>query len=272
MIDLHRNLLSGKPGRSTVGAFGVVLFVLSATGILMWLLGARNWRAWISTPKATSTGRFNYELHRLCGLWAYGFLALISFTGAGLAWPDTFKSAVQALGGQSSSVRAPKVKAELQRPLAEYLRAGRDAMPDGVTTEIRLPESSLDRPSQDRPSQDRSSKDQPAKGPVELRLHRAGDLAPSGNRVYLNPSTAAVLAVDRVADRPLGARFLASLAPLHYGEFGGLPVKAVWSLFAVSPAALFITGVITWWRRRKRIPPARTSRETASPTFALAGK
>jgi uncharacterized iron-regulated membrane protein len=33
MVDLHRNLLSGKPGRKAVGGFGIVLFILAATGM-----------------------------------------------------------------------------------------------------------------------------------------------------------------------------------------------------------------------------------------------
>lgn len=42
LIDLHRNLLSGKQGRKAVGISGIVLFALSATGLLMWLTSRRN--------------------------------------------------------------------------------------------------------------------------------------------------------------------------------------------------------------------------------------
>jgi uncharacterized iron-regulated membrane protein len=52
MIDLHRNLVSCGTGRKIVGAIGIVLFVLSATGMLMWLTGARNWRAWTRSERA----------------------------------------------------------------------------------------------------------------------------------------------------------------------------------------------------------------------------
>ena len=60
-------------------------------------------------------------------------------------------------------------------------------MTDGVPIELRLPA--------------------PGKGPVDLRLYRAGDLALSGNHVYLDAATARVIQVDRVVDRPIGARF-----------------------------------------------------------------
>ena len=237
VIDLHRNVLSGKTGRKAVGIEGIVLFALSATGLLMWLSGARKWRSWITVRKEGSTRRFNFELHRASGLWAYGFLTTMSFTGIGLAFPDTYRQAVTSLTGMPAVDRAPKGikakgKAKSTGSLDEYLRAGRAAMPDGTVTEIRLPDS--------------------AKGTVDLHLRRAGDLALSGNHVYLDPGTAAVVRVDRVVDRPLGARFLASLAPIHYGEFGGVPVKAVWALLGLSPVLLFVTGLIAWWRPSKR--------------------
>jgi uncharacterized iron-regulated membrane protein len=58
--------------------------------------------------------------------------------------------------------------------------------------------------------------------------------------------------IDRLSDRPAGARFLAALAPIHYGEFGGIPIKALWSLLGLTPSLLFITGFVAWRRPAKR--------------------
>jgi uncharacterized iron-regulated membrane protein len=120
-------------------------------------------------------------------------------------------------------------------------------MPDGVPVEVRLPDS--------------------GKGVVDLRLHRPGDLAADGNHVYLEPGSAAVMMIDRLSDRPAGARFLAALAPIHYGEFGGIPIKAHWSLLGLTPSLLFITGFVAWWRPAKRkshrLAPERDEIEAA---------
>ena len=252
-VDLHRNLLSGKSGRTAVGVAGIVLFALGATGLLMWLTGARNWRAWVSVRRAGSTRRFNFELHRASGLWAYAFLAVIAFTGIDLAFPDTFRQTAQSLTGKPATVPGPKgIHADSMRPLDEYLRIARRAMPDGVAVELRLPA--------------------PGKGPVDLRLYRAGDLAPSGNHVYLHPATAAVVMVDRIVDRPIGARFLAALSPIHYGQFGGIPIKAAWALLGLTPVLLFVTGLIAWWRPAKSKASRPASEQTGSEDLALAGR
>ena len=36
---------------------------------------------------------------------------------------------------------------------------------------------------------------------------------------------------------------------LHFGTFGGWPVKALWTLLGLAPAVLFITGFLMWWNR-----------------------
>jgi uncharacterized iron-regulated membrane protein len=231
-IDLHRNLLAGKTGRKVVGAFGIVLFALASTGMLLWLCGARKWRSWVSVRVQGGSRRFNYELHRASGLWAYALLAAISFTGIGLAYPDTFRNALQGMTGQPATTKAPSVAksaAKALRPLDEYFHTGAAAMPDGTPTELRLED----------------------KGPVDLRLWRRGDLSPSGNHVYLEPSTAKVLAISRAVDQPLAARIWSTFQPIHYGEFGGATIKAIWALIGFVPTLLFITGLFYWWRPRQ---------------------
>jgi uncharacterized iron-regulated membrane protein len=179
-------------------------------------------------------------LHRAAGLWSYAFLALISFTGIELAFPNVFRDAVQSMTGKPANVKSPKVAgAKAALSLDAYVRIGRAAMPDGVAMELRLP---------DKP-----------KSPVDLRLYRAGDLAPSGNHVYLDPANGAVLMVDRIVDRPLGGRFLAAMSPLHYAQFGGLAAKIAWALFGLAPLLLFVTGLFAWWRPAKTKSPEPAS-------------
>lgn len=247
-IDLHRNLLAGRTGRKAVGVVGIVLFTLAATGMWLWLSGARKWKAWISVRPQGGSRRFHFELHRAAGLWSYGLLTVVSFVGIGLAYPDTFRNALRHMTGEPAAAKAPRVAKSASmalRTLDEYLRMGTSAMPDGIPTELRLPEGD--------------------KGPVDLRLRRAGDLSPSGNHVYLEPVTGRVRAVSKLADQPLATRIFSAFAPIHYGEFGGLPVKIVWGLLGLMPSVLFVTGLITWWR-----PTQRKARLAVREDLALA--
>lgn len=246
LIDLHRNLLVGKTGRKAVGVVGIFLFTLAASGMVLWLLGARKWKSWVSVRPQGSSRRFHFELHRASGLWSFAFLTLVSFTGIGLVYTDTFRSAIQTVAPGPPPVKAPKVSkaaSKQLRTLDEYLRAGAAAMPDATPTELRLPEGE--------------------KGPIDLRLRRAGDLSPDGNHVYLEASTGKVLAVSILAKQPLATRIFAAFSPLHYGEFGGVPVKSVWALFGLMPSILLVTGFMTWWRPRQRKKPSAAQEDQA---------
>jgi hypothetical protein len=55
--------------------------------------------------------------------------------------------------------------------------------------------------------------------------------------------------------------FLAGLAYSHFGRINGIgiscsgpglcdqTIKAIWAVFGMAPAALFVTGMIVWWNR-----------------------
>jgi len=38
---------------------------------------------------------------------------------------------------------------------------------------------------------------------------------------------------------------------LHGGGFGGQPVRLVWAFLGLVPSAMFVSGVIMWWNRRR---------------------
>jgi uncharacterized iron-regulated membrane protein len=47
----------------------------------------------------------------------------------------------------------------------------------------------------------------------------------------------------------LGDAVLYWLARLHFGRFAGVPVKVIWTVLGPTPAVLFVTGAIMWWKR-----------------------
>jgi uncharacterized iron-regulated membrane protein len=49
-------------------------------------------------------------------------------------------------------------------------------------------------------------------------------------------------------ERP-GEPVLLELIQLHFGRFGGLPVRFLWLVLGLVPTALFATGVVLWWTR-----------------------
>jgi len=46
-----------------------------------------------------------------------------------------------------------------------------------------------------------------------------------------------------------GDQVLYWLAQAHFGRFAGVPVKIIWTVVGLTPAALFFTGALMWWKR-----------------------
>jgi uncharacterized iron-regulated membrane protein len=88
--QLHGNLFMAQPGRKLVGWLGLLMLISCLTGLYMWwprnndvIKGLR----WTRSPSGFS------NLHHMVGFWACVPLALLSFTGAAIAFPDVVRAA-----------------------------------------------------------------------------------------------------------------------------------------------------------------------------------
>jgi uncharacterized iron-regulated membrane protein len=80
------------------------------------------------------------------------------------------------------------------------------------------------------------------------------------------------------AGRRIGDNVIYWLAYLHFGRIKGIGIpcsgpglcdqatKAIWALFGLAPAAMFITGAILWWNRVLR-PRLANARRLSSPAI-----
>jgi uncharacterized iron-regulated membrane protein len=64
------------------------------------------------------------------------------------------------------------------------------------------------------------------------------------------------------AETRLGDEVLRWLTRLHFGRFGGWPIKALWTVVGLIPLILFITGGVMWWNRVLRPALDRVKRES----------
>jgi uncharacterized iron-regulated membrane protein len=69
--------------------------------------------------------------------------------------------------------------------------------------------------------------------------------------------------LDSVKDNEarFGDEVLRWLSRLHFGRFGGWPIKALWAALGLLPVVLFITGTVMWWNRVLRPALDRSKRE-----------
>ena len=44
--------------------------------------------------------------------------------------------------------------------------------------------------------------------------------------------------------------------PLHFGDYGGLPLKILWALLDIIAIIVLVSGLQLWWLRRRRTAAA----------------
>jgi uncharacterized iron-regulated membrane protein len=220
--QLHGNFLMGRAlGRSVVGWLGLVMCLLGVTGLVLWWPKRGQWKYAFKIRRAATGLRFHRELHAATGIWIFLIFMAVSFSGVVIAWPQLVRLDSPAIGPRLLPTVEPLAD---KRPGAtEAVIAATAAVPDMKLRSIVLP----GRP--DRPIC------------VNYLSHGAINAT-----VLVDPYRGKVFLV-----RDNSERFLAWMRPVHDGSLG-----AVWRflvfLSGLAPALFVVTGLIMWWKKRRR--------------------
>lgn len=248
--ELHTHLLAGAAGEAVLGVSGGVLVLLGLSGFVLWWPGRRALGQALTVRWHGNAKRRTFDMHRAGGFWTLPFLLLSAITGLALIYPQPFVAAAGALWGMGGAdapspvILAPPKADRL--PLDVLLEEADRTLPNARTTRITLPAS--------------------PQAPLVIRKKGPEELHPNGmSFLYLDPYNAEVKLVKDVRNATAGTRLLNLRYPLHIGHFGGTPVRIVYLLIGLSPALLFITGLLMW--RNRRIARRRTRTRSAKPSM-----
>ena len=65
------------------------------------------------------------------------------------------------------------------------------------------------------------------------------------------------------AKAPLGVRLMRLIAPIHFGDIGGLFTRILWVVIGLTPGILFVTSLLLWWNRSLSKKWRRQGKSTA---------
>lgn len=236
--DLHFAFMSGTKGLTFNGIVALALVFLSLTGLVLWFQASRP-SSYFTLHFRGNWKRTIFELHRVAGIWSLALLCAVSMTGAYYAFRDTFLKGIFAATGslppRGSPTVEPATDSTMPTPtLDEVASAARAAMSDARLAVLRTPSTPT--------------------GAWAATFHRAGgegESVDSGPTLYLHPRTLAILRIDDTRAMPFGARLVKSIEPVHFGKFGGLPVKLLWFVLGLAPLLFAISGSVMWWNRTR---------------------
>jgi uncharacterized iron-regulated membrane protein len=240
---IHGSFMVPGWGRTIVGIVGVAMFFSCLTGLWLWWPIGGSVRRGLRWRRQNSTSA---NLHHLMGFWVLPPLAMLSFTGAWISFPQVFGrfEAAQPKGGDG----ADRARAARARPLA--------------TTRLTVDAAVA-----------------AAHGAGTLAtITWPTDQSPAWTIAYARGAASAEYAVDDATGEVTPPRppRPETTARLMRRWHDGTNMGPVWQtaifLGGIIPAALAVTGIIMWlrnrgWRARlaarRKAAPARPASQPA---------
>lgn len=228
LLKLHFSFFADHAGELLAGLFGIVFCLLSITGVIIY----RNfWKSLLRLRWRMSARIFFSDLHKMVGISSTVFNLILGFTGA---WWNLSHLLGHALGEAPEPV-VKNVARHWSDSLSidQLVSSAREKLPGYQANWISLP----------REHGGDVMMFGAIRGQSTLR-------SPYGSIITFDGNTGALKSAVAAHDADIGAQILDAFRPLHYGNFGGLPVKILWCLGGLAPAILSISGTFLWWKRR----------------------
>jgi len=200
--------------------------------------------AWLIKTRA-SAYRINFDIHRAFGLWLWGVLFTVAFTAFSLnLYSEVFYPVMSKISKVTPSPFDMRTPADINSPIVARKTYGEileTAKAEGARRGWTAPVGALF-----------YSK--------EYGIYGAGFFAPGGDHGAAGVGPP-YLYYDSADGRLLGDRqpwkgtaadiFVQAQFPLHSGRILGLPGRILISFVGIVVAALSVTGVVIWWKKRK---------------------
>lgn len=232
MLRLHVDLFAGLPGKLFLGFMGLLLLVAIATGVALYAPFMRKLR--FGEVRRERSPRVKWlDLHNLLGIVTLVWALVVGATGMVNTWADLVIQYWQH--DQLSALLLPyqgqpTVPVAERGPLQQALTAALAQAPGTRLSFIAFPGTAFSSPHHNtfflRGNE-----------PLTSRLLQA---------VLVDARTAAVTAAPRL---PWYLTALLISQPLHFGDYGGLPMKVLWALLDIATIAVLGSGLYLWLRR-----------------------
>jgi uncharacterized iron-regulated membrane protein len=216
----------------------------------------RSWlRRWLPAWQLRTTKLFSlvFTWHRASGLWVWAMLLVFAWSAVGLNLHDVYRPVMQTLSGFEQSVhdRLPHVDKPYPEPrlsLREAHTVGRQLMTEQagqrgfeIERELRL-------------------QHHPDHGAFSYSVESSLDISSrfAGTEVYFDADDGRLLGFEAATGISAGNTITSWLHGLHFAAVWGLWYRIFVSVMGVAIAALSVTGVWIWLRKRaKRSSAAR---------------
>jgi uncharacterized iron-regulated membrane protein len=232
MLKLHTDMFAGLPGKLFLGLMGILFCVAIISGIVVYAPSMRKLKFGSYRSDRPRIVR-RLDVHNLAGILLVVWTLVVGFTGVINTWADLVLKMWQY--GQ----------------LAEMTMQYRDRPPPAHLASIQN-------------AADVAAKAVPGMTPSFIAFPGTIFSSKSHYAVFLRGNTPVTSRLLKPAlidaesgqltdtrDMPWYVTTLFISQPLHFGDYGGMPLKIIWAILDVLTIIVLWTGLYLWLRRRK---------------------
>jgi len=252
MLALHVDLFMGLPGMLFLGLMGLLLLVAIVSGAVLYAPFMRKLE--FGAVRRERSARVKWlDMHNMLGIVTLVWLFVVGATGMINTWADVLLKYYQ--------------QNELAQILKQY--EGKQPLPHtaSVDAAIKKAEAALPGmrvafvafPGTDFSSAHHYGIYMNGNEPFSSRLYRP---------VLIDANSGALTDAPRL---PWYLTALLVSQPLHFGDYGGQPLKLLWALLDIATIVILITGLYLWVKRGKSAKVAdKIAPASAPPVPAMA--
>lgn len=235
MFKLHVDLFVGLPGMLFLGFMGLLFVIAIISGVVLYAPFMR--RLDFGQIRQHRTPKLKrLDIHNFIGITTLVWMLVVGVTGIINAWSDLVINYWQF--DQMSAMTAPYKglpKPTQFAPLQASVEAAQAREPNMRLGFIAFPGTDFS-------------------SPHHYGMFMRGD-SPLISRLFkpvLIDAQTAKLTDSREVPWYLATLLISQ--PLHFGDYGGLPLKIIWLVFDLMTIVVLWTGLMLWWKKRADKP------------------
>ena len=240
MLRLHVDMYAGLPGKLLLAFMGLMFVLAIISGTVLYAPFMRKLK--FATVRADKSTRMRWlDLHNLIGVVTLTWALVVGVTGVISACADLLIASWRndTLAAMIEPYRGAPPLTQLA-PATRLVEIAESAAPGMQIDFIAFPGTRF------------SSEHHYGvfmKGNTHLTAHL---MTP----VLIDAQT---LDVTAVVERPWYMDALGMSQPLHFGDYGGMPMKVLWAVLDVLTIIVLSSGLYLWWVRRRTARPIDVS-------------
>jgi uncharacterized iron-regulated membrane protein len=230
LLKLHTDMFADLPGKLFLGLMGILFVIAIVSGVVVYAPSMR--KLDFGTVRRHRPARVRWlDLHNLLGIVITAWVLVVGFTGVVNTWADVILKIWQF--GQLSEMTGPFKGVPVPAQLASIeasVQTAQSAVPGMIPFFVAYPGT-------------------PFTSNAHYAVFMRGD-TPLTSRL-LKPALidAATGTFTDSRDMPWYVTALFVSQPLHFGDYGEMPLKIIWAVLDVITIIVLGSGIYIWLRR-----------------------